>query len=93
MELIHGFGKMADLVGPWKKNSGTGVQTKRKLSAREKGALTVVALHLGLIFFFMSCIGRLVNWYEKVRFKPQNKSNFVQNTDIIDVDYEVTDDR
>lgn len=82
---------MEDLAGQCKKNSGIG--PPQTFTKREKVTLAVAIVHIGLILFFMSCIKKLVNWYEKVRFKPQNKFNSGQKADIIDVDYEVTNER
>ena len=84
---------MADLVGPWKKSSGNGNKTQPVLTAREKATISVVAIHVGLILFFMACIGRLTRWYEKVRYKPENRSNSKQKVDIIEAQYsEVKDE-
>ena len=87
MELTHGFGKMEDLAGPCKKDSGTGPQ-KRHFSKKEKVALTAVIVNIGLILFFMSCIASLMKWYDKVRYKAKNKFNSYKKVDIIEAQYE-----
>ena len=84
---------MADLVGQCKKNSGTGPPSKENFTVREKTVLTVIVFHVAAILFFTSCITSLVKWYEKVRYKPQNRSKNNQKVDIIDVDYEVTNEQ
>jgi hypothetical protein len=88
MELTHGFGKMENSVGQWKKNSGDGKLTETT-SNKEKAFLTVVVLQIGLILFFVSCVGRLTSWYKKTQQEFNNRWNSNKNIDIIDVEYEV----
>tara|TARA_B100000424_G_scaffold242405_1_gene211231 strand:+ start:265 stop:510 length:246 start_codon:yes stop_codon:yes gene_type:complete len=78
---------MGNLVGRWKKNSGVGKPTK----TASKNA--IVAVHLGLILFFVSCIHRLTIWYKKTEKDFNDKWKPNKNIDIIDVEYEVKNEK
>lgn len=74
---------MENLVGQCKKSSGVGKPTK----TTPKNA--VIAIHLGLILFFVSCIYKLTNWYKKTEKEFNDRWNSTKKIDIIDVEYEV----
>tara|TARA_B100000287_G_scaffold419667_1_gene458174 strand:- start:15492 stop:15740 length:249 start_codon:yes stop_codon:yes gene_type:complete len=77
---------MGFLVGRWKKSSGVGKPTT---TTPRKAALAIVAVHLGLILFFVSCIHRLTSWYKKTEKDFNDRWKPTKNIDIIDVEYEV----
>tara|TARA_R100000700_G_C3160103_1_gene136391 strand:+ start:882 stop:1166 length:285 start_codon:yes stop_codon:yes gene_type:complete len=84
MALTHGFGKMEHLVGPVKKNTGLGKNTKRKLSFANKTRLTLVAVNLLMIAWTLGLIHKLINLWEKRQLKYQSLKSTKQY-DIIDV--------
>jgi len=96
MGLTHGFGRMGDLLGPSKINSGLGkrqvprlsTEDKFRLTHTDKAKLAVVVVHLWLIAAAIGLISRIVTLWEKRSSHRRGKMDKILNkehTTIIDV--------
>ncbi len=91
------------MIGRWKKNSVTdnhmaAIRERTKAahtaqrSYRETAAITTAWVSLGLIVVCLYCVYSLTEWYEKIRYKRENKLNSKSQPVIINIEYEETKD-
>ena len=93
MGLTHGFGIMGDLLGPPKTNSGIGKKPNRKLTFKEKTALTVVVLNIGLIIVALGLLGKVISIWERRTDAWKKKFSKDKQPVIIDVEVVEKEDK